>query len=80
MQTVDRACRRLWHRFRSRQREADLPKFDPDIQRIIDAAQPGILDVLAAYERFESPYMAAARVRQENVVITSGASSAPPSA
>jgi hypothetical protein len=52
-----------------------MPDVDPEVQRIIDLAAPGVLDVLAAYEQFESPYMLAAHVHQ--AVITSGTSSAP---
>lgn len=55
-----------------------MPDVDPEVQRIIDAAQPGVLDVLAAYEQFESPYMVAAHVQQ--AVITSGSSSSAPRA
>jgi hypothetical protein len=55
-----------------------MAQVDPQVQRIIDAAAPGVLDVVAAYERFESAYMVAARVESHNA-ITSSTTSARPS-
>jgi hypothetical protein len=49
---------------------------DPEIQSIIDAAQPGMLDLIDAYESCESYYMAAAQVPQASIV--AGANSALP--
>ena len=76
MSVIVRLCRTLWNHFTSLSEGPKMPAVDPEVQRIIDAAEPGVLDVLAAYERFEPSYMVAAHVHQS--VITSGTTSSPP--
>ena len=41
---------------------------DPDVQRIIDQAAPGIQEVMTAYEQFEGAYFAAAQTTQSTIV------------
>lgn len=41
---------------------------DPEIQRLIDAAEPGILDLVDAYASYESYYMTVAHVPHTGIV------------
>lgn len=47
----------------------DMTGLDPEIQRIIDSAEPGVLDVIRAYEIYEASYMASAHVPEPNTIV-----------
>jgi hypothetical protein len=49
--------------------ERTVSDLDPEIQRIIDAAEPGVLDVIKAYEGYEASYMASAHAHQTTVIV-----------
>jgi hypothetical protein len=46
-----------------------MPDLDPEIQRIIDAGEPGVLDVIEAYESYEASYMASAHAPQTQTIV-----------
>jgi hypothetical protein len=48
---------------------SNMTSLDPEIQRIIDSAEPGVLDVIRAYENYEASYMASAHVPEPNTIV-----------